>query len=481
MWGADMGQSVTAKNLVECAGRCMEREGCKAATFNTWDKKCSMKYKEGGKNGPTFSTSALSVNVACLGADPHDWVIGDDNYCRNPNNSPEGPWCYTTDPGTQWESCDVPVCSQDVDCYVEEGQSYGGSARHTAQGLLCDTWKDTGDNYCRNEAGSGMSGPWCWQGAKKEACAVDRCERDCGDPDSGLWGHFLAKKSALCMEVAGWPHDKRGDNVQLYTCENPRYSTTDNTFRLDSDGFLVNRRSNMCVNPVGAFDKSPGTDLVMWNCQRNMKTDQKWEMEWSSFDTCAFRIKNKASGHCVDPGKKTWRDDYRCGRTFPLADGSASGCDPRSSHHCCSNFNWCDQTAAHCDCKSCTDYKEQYNSAGLNIKSGDNLKHYRCEEGESSEQWFYFLPTEDRICSYSHVPGTFLSSLIQGHSYFLLASAQRACSRMGERCGGVSAKGTTNFSLREGTTALPSTTGYGSWVKGDCKEKHYHYFEQQFN
>ena len=68
-----------------------------------------------------------------------------------------------------------------------------------------------------------MSGPWCWIGDKKEACAVDRCERDCGDPGSGLWGRFLAKKSALCIDVEGYPHDSRGDNVQLTTCENPRY------------------------------------------------------------------------------------------------------------------------------------------------------------------------------------------------------------------------------------------------------------------
>jgi len=32
------------------------------------------------------------------------------NYCRNPDSSPVGPWCYTTDPNTRWEHCDVPFC-----------------------------------------------------------------------------------------------------------------------------------------------------------------------------------------------------------------------------------------------------------------------------------------------------------------------------------------------------------------------------------
>ncbi|XP_078612843.1 plasminogen-like [Branchiostoma floridae x Branchiostoma japonicum] len=31
------------------------------------------------------------------------------NYCRNPDGL-SGVWCYTTDPGTRWEYCDVPSC-----------------------------------------------------------------------------------------------------------------------------------------------------------------------------------------------------------------------------------------------------------------------------------------------------------------------------------------------------------------------------------
>ena len=33
------------------------------------------------------------------------------DYCRNPDGKPGiGPWCYTTDPGVQWESCSIPFC-----------------------------------------------------------------------------------------------------------------------------------------------------------------------------------------------------------------------------------------------------------------------------------------------------------------------------------------------------------------------------------
>uniref|UniRef100_A0A3Q0QY37 Kringle domain-containing protein n=1 Tax=Amphilophus citrinellus TaxID=61819 RepID=A0A3Q0QY37_AMPCI len=34
----------------------------------------------------------------------------DNNYCRNPDNE-KIPWCYTTDPDTRWEYCNVMQCS----------------------------------------------------------------------------------------------------------------------------------------------------------------------------------------------------------------------------------------------------------------------------------------------------------------------------------------------------------------------------------
>ncbi len=35
------------------------------------------------------------------------------NYCRNPDNEPEGAWCYTADPNVRWEYCNVPDCYDD--------------------------------------------------------------------------------------------------------------------------------------------------------------------------------------------------------------------------------------------------------------------------------------------------------------------------------------------------------------------------------
>ena len=32
------------------------------------------------------------------------------NYCRNPADWAEGPFCFTTDQEVQWEICDLPFC-----------------------------------------------------------------------------------------------------------------------------------------------------------------------------------------------------------------------------------------------------------------------------------------------------------------------------------------------------------------------------------
>mmetsp|Transcript_30292 Transcript_30292/g.63870 ORF Transcript_30292/g.63870 Transcript_30292/m.63870 type:complete len:1363 (-) Transcript_30292:3047-7135(-) len=50
--------------------------------------------------------------------EPQDFVLDDaylaENYCRNPDNDPNGPWCYTTDPSVRFGYCDVPICGHKV-------------------------------------------------------------------------------------------------------------------------------------------------------------------------------------------------------------------------------------------------------------------------------------------------------------------------------------------------------------------------------
>ncbi len=42
---------------------------------------------------------------------PDASVEAAENFCRNPDGRPEGPWCFVEDAFVEWEQCDVPLCT----------------------------------------------------------------------------------------------------------------------------------------------------------------------------------------------------------------------------------------------------------------------------------------------------------------------------------------------------------------------------------
>ncbi|XP_074541097.1 plasminogen [Halichoeres trimaculatus] len=126
----------------------------------------------------------------------------DNNYCRNPDNERK-PWCYTTDPTTRWEYCNVPSCGADPDdavippeeedCYEGNGSSYRGITSETISGKRCQAWSsstphahsktpqnfpnaDLRRNLCRNPDGD--KAPWCYTTdpqTRWEYCNLEKC------------------------------------------------------------------------------------------------------------------------------------------------------------------------------------------------------------------------------------------------------------------------------------------------------------------
>uniref|UniRef100_A0A8B9Z4V3 Kringle domain-containing protein n=1 Tax=Buteo japonicus TaxID=224669 RepID=A0A8B9Z4V3_9AVES len=113
----------------------------------------------------------------------------DENYCRNPDGDESGPWCYTTDPATRFDYCNIPEC--EVECMQCNGEDYHGEVSRTESGLECQRW-DTQEphmhgftlkqpclqtmNYCRNP--DGELRPWCFTTSptkRWEYCNIPRC------------------------------------------------------------------------------------------------------------------------------------------------------------------------------------------------------------------------------------------------------------------------------------------------------------------
>ncbi|XP_025311665.1 hepatocyte growth factor-like protein isoform X1 [Canis lupus baileyi] len=116
----------------------------------------------------------------------------EENFCRNPDRDPGGPWCYTTDPAVRFQSCGIKSC-REAACVWCNGEDYRGAVDRTQSGRECQRWdlqhphahpfepgkfldKDLDDNYCRNPDGSER--PWCYTTdpqVEREFCDLTRC------------------------------------------------------------------------------------------------------------------------------------------------------------------------------------------------------------------------------------------------------------------------------------------------------------------
>ena len=75
---------------------------------NCKEDKLGLKY-----NGTTSTTKSGRKCQRWDSQYPHPHIKhkGEkENYCRNPDGEPEGPWCFTTSIWKRWEYCDIPIC-----------------------------------------------------------------------------------------------------------------------------------------------------------------------------------------------------------------------------------------------------------------------------------------------------------------------------------------------------------------------------------
>ena len=123
--------------------------------------------------------------------------------------------------------------------------------------------------------------------------------------------------------------------------------------RCGSQYFLPDNRTFAECNPNGENPCCDGTRCgnTLKHCDCNSCTNySQIHSEWEE------------SG-----GIQKWRHDGRCGEMYLLPDGSSSQCDPDGEVPCCNEkTGQCGNSAEHCFCANCTDYKylKDWNESG---------------------------------------------------------------------------------------------------------------------
>jgi len=74
---------------------------------------------------------------------PYSGLVG--SYCRNPDNKPDGVWCYTMDPEIEWTYCGVPTCpGKQVACTANSARVNGSDE------CECNSGYEDSEDLCVN-------------------------------------------------------------------------------------------------------------------------------------------------------------------------------------------------------------------------------------------------------------------------------------------------------------------------------------------
>jgi len=111
--------------------------------------------------------------------------IGNHNYCRNPAGGQKTkPWCFTVDPSTEWEYCDVPECPEESEKPEMWTAPEGAKSASAEKGGPCayaapqhpgyTTWRQSG--ACEDHKGDTW---WLVSGERLSAASPDDCKSQC--------------------------------------------------------------------------------------------------------------------------------------------------------------------------------------------------------------------------------------------------------------------------------------------------------------
>lgn len=181
--------------------------------------------------------------------------------CRNPSQWEGGVWCYTMDPETEWERCDVPACEADCTQFPDDTSKYTGYVSYTKSGLRCQEWSSQcphehtynkdymfpdetvsdASNYCRNPNDRRV-GLWCYTMSlheEWEICDVRNC--DCNPTPDG--SQYKGKTQ----------YTENGRKCQEWKSQSPHEHGYGEDATLFPDNKIADAK-NFCRNPDGWAD-----------------------------------------------------------------------------------------------------------------------------------------------------------------------------------------------------------------------------------
>ncbi|KAM8962901.1 plasminogen isoform 1-T1 [Lycaon pictus] len=291
-------KQLSVGSIEECAAKCEEETGfiCRSFQYHSKEQQCVIMAENSKSsivfrmrdvflfekriylsecktgNGKTYrGTMAKTKNgVACqkwsdnsphkpnYTPEKHPLEGLEENYCRNPDNDENGPWCYTTNPDVRFDYCNIPECEEE--CMHCSGENYEGKISKTKSGLECQAWnsqtphahgyipskfpsKNLKMNYCRNPDGEPR--PWCFTmdpNKRWEFCDIPRCTTP--PPPSG--------PTYQCLKGRGESYrGKVSVTVSGHTCQHWSEQTPHKHNRTPENFPCKNLDENYCRNPDG--------------------------------------------------------------------------------------------------------------------------------------------------------------------------------------------------------------------------------------
>ncbi|XP_053151049.1 plasminogen isoform X2 [Hemicordylus capensis] len=348
----------------------------------------------------------------------------EENYCRNPDDDQRGPWCYTTDPDTRFDFCNIPECEEQ--CMHCSGENYDGTVAQTESGLQCQAWasqephahgyipssfpeKNLKMNYCRNPDGEPR--PWCFTVSRTkrwEFCNISRCSTPPPAPSPGhqclvrdgqdYRGNIAVTESGLTCQSWGaqTPHNhaRTPENYPCKAldrnyCRNPDGETAPWCYTTDP-----NKRWEYCSIPK-CVDTSATTDMPPLISTRTQFVEDCYEGNGTTYrGTMAFTVSGKK---CQPWSSMTPHRHAKTPSEFPNADLRRNYCRNPDGD----NAPWCYTTDPStrwefCRLQKCNDQVQQQQpqptmTSNLDCRVG-NGKDYRghiatTAKGKTCQAW----------------------------------------------------------------------------------------------